>query len=1616
MADPSWKRKGFKSYYEYRNYIAQLEGYKSFYFRRQARDAAKAGNYELLKGTDQEVYNPNFVKRAADKISSGAHSRLATGESVTGRIRTPSRYTSNSGGLPSPRSITDMKLTEYDQKADEIAKGLISRKKFDGEYPKVGRFAERSRAPMFRHIEEQMPWEAGANSKSFVRKAYARGAKDAGLPALNPSEEAMGVLNGISDGTRSLLTERVENWTESAHTFDNRAKIQMSEKEMKSFLKRNKVHAIDKRMPNSQGKIVRVRRSLSSVERYAYEDMMSHSYVLGLTEAYAKKGILFYEVSDGAGCGWSFHGDPDIAHGKVVSHKEAQQYPQAHPYCVRSFSPITDPKKAKELAEKSKQRSLSLKNIGKGGAAAGGAVALSYLALTASITTPNFSGTVGDLLLSGIADGMRFTFQNLMATNNRVIQAASQRFAALGYGHRLNQLVEELADDLPDLSLEDIKTSVMGNIREAADSFGSGTQKVENVISIATRRVIEPPGASQLGQTGTIGGRTVTQVDGDNLSKFQAWRTLQASNEVMNNTSGPTDWTRLLNNQSIVHQAIMDNTRYQGKFFRLTLPKINHIDGNTGKRITERYGRFSLSPNKFANAHVTVRKNADGSIRTVKNLRLNPNGLLRLGFVKDEKGIISPNLAIVPRGPIRIYSRANRSPATRKVTRTVEEWIPLKASQKQLLPEQVYVEVNKATGVETTLARPGADISGEIGDLVKKTTTWTEEIVNPAAGLVNSVTTEARLITRWVPFSERMWYKARVNTRALGIKNLDDLRNLTISDFRRWKIEGKNTTGGRYNWLSAGVELRAKGGNVFDFSRSLRIDPNTRLRVRNLERHLDDITGAMATDYKSLSVAAKGAIENPLSAVPEFGDLYQAGVRLTRHTVPVIRKFGEDLVGITAQTAVKEIPKLLVRSIVLKELPDLNVATKKYLSSVQSALSRRVNLKVLSDFSAREVLNSSETVSRIRYLWNDIDIKELDDSIEKIIAELEQIERGSSRAYALSDRSPWEYVQFQWAMVNKEVESRMEHLTDYLVLNRRRTGLATKLGDDVVFRSEKTLGIWEVDKLRLSEDTQEINKVFFEKPDIIVAIMEADPKRIADDLLARLPDMEELQAWVAVKAQEQFDFWKELAPDGVVTRLEARLARSETFNEFMAKQDSIRNVEQGNYRIVTPVRGGSTRDIPTPYSLDDEGNRFVGLHISTERDFVYNPDYKPVDVAFETTPDASLFTTFSPGSYEAYALREVIDGIDLDFIDDYVPTPKDLDKLYVHQIWVKDSQLKGFIPDDSSDFVVKRGRSVVVKGSRKYSEVRAEINEFGFQYLEGRVGLIGTGKDLADVIPSPGDIINYGQLPKTHLTTTPYKGRAKEIVEYVIDGPSKLLYRGDEAFMRGNWDVVGVHTLQRNRPAAALPFPDDVPDSVETVQRIVIRQKGFANDTTDLAASVSDEPILDLISHRARRDTLSSAFPAATDAASEFEAHTERLLAATRGRGDSVAQVARDRLMVAEVEQLMRNAPRSPNTYYRSFLGDSANDVLDLIAEDKPVLERFGIWSSSTDKFAKSGGPRGPRVVIAIRKARALNLEPFKARPSTGDSLDVVISGRYKFVSKYEDLTTNTTWVFVEQI
>jgi hypothetical protein len=57
-------------------------------------------------------------------------------------------------------------------------------------------------------------------------------------------------------------------------------------------------------------------------------------------DRYRAASIMEVEIADGDGCGWRFHDDDDVADGTIRTLEAAEEFPIAHPNCVRVSIPV----------------------------------------------------------------------------------------------------------------------------------------------------------------------------------------------------------------------------------------------------------------------------------------------------------------------------------------------------------------------------------------------------------------------------------------------------------------------------------------------------------------------------------------------------------------------------------------------------------------------------------------------------------------------------------------------------------------------------------------------------------------------------------------------------------------------------------------------------------------------------------------------------------------------------------------------------------------------------------------------------------------------------------------------------------------------------------------------------------------------------------------------------------------------------------------------------------------------------------------------------------------------------------------------------------------------------
>jgi nucleoside 2-deoxyribosyltransferase len=84
------------------------------------------------------------------------------------------------------------------------------------------------------------------------------------------------------------------------------------------------------------------RHQLDTYARMAVRTKLAETWQLGSFDLFRQAGVTHVEISDGFGCGWTRHDDPDKANGTIRSLEEAGAYPLAHPNCGRSSFPRLD--------------------------------------------------------------------------------------------------------------------------------------------------------------------------------------------------------------------------------------------------------------------------------------------------------------------------------------------------------------------------------------------------------------------------------------------------------------------------------------------------------------------------------------------------------------------------------------------------------------------------------------------------------------------------------------------------------------------------------------------------------------------------------------------------------------------------------------------------------------------------------------------------------------------------------------------------------------------------------------------------------------------------------------------------------------------------------------------------------------------------------------------------------------------------------------------------------------------------------------------------------------------------------------------------------------------------
>lgn len=1036
------RRKGFNSYTEYRNYLAQLQGYRNYSEQRRARRTGIG-----LKGKDVETY-------AAKAQAAGT---LST---ITDRVSAASGRAIGRRNITKPPTLPELGppgLYELDWEVQGLVRQFANQERFIGvRHQHIGEHIGRRKEAMRQKITGSL-----RGTDNLVSRAYRMGLEGAGVdPSI--SKEEMKWITAKAGETAGRLDRALDQYHRNARNWDKVAARAGGPGRAKQVAKIN-IWAYE-------GQGGKRHYGLASYEGMLLNGVGREAFVRGLMAGFRKQNVKFVRVSDGPDCGWTSHGDIQKADGMVVTVDEAMNYPQAHENCRRQFHPIHDSDEAEKEAKRQKRERAGRRQLSdkakKTVAKAAVAAAIVGVATT-EINTASFSGTIGNFAINGMGTAARRGIALMIRMQERALAALQRQIVARGFETRLRSAAQDLANETG-MSINEALRQVADQVHAEADLFDQAGEAGANVISLVTRRVLGVP---------EIATRKIV---GDEFNDWEKYYRLNFKNAATDATA--TQVAELFQSQNVFVQGLMNRVKIRGKYARFTMPKINTIDGNTGRRVTNRYARLSLPPNKLMHAHVSATPRLDGTVRLIENIRLNPNGLARLGFVRREDGLITPNLSLVPKGPIRVYSRLNR--ASPFVTRTVEVYEDITNDIANIIRREADATSEAAKllrAVERAKRTPAGympDFQEAVngvgdriiatGETVTRVRKVKRQVPNPVAGRVNSITTEIRLLTPWVPFNDSSWFKFRLDLRSLDIYKPQDILQIDPVQWRRWAMQLDEEGRRRpiFKFLSAGTNLRLRGFNLFDFSRSIRFDSQSFQQA-----------------YAGLS-----NIDNNLR---ELIDFYKTEI-------------GGKTLG------------------------------------------------------WEKASDSFDLYARLMYLYLDADPAEQAAQAAQLIDRLEELRatakaQGGAAFQEATDRlSMWQGAQWYWHLVMQNIRDRAEQLTDYLIEARR--GSAAKSAPSRIGAAER--GYRELIRSEIYGSPDDLDDIMFERPNLLAALIETDPKLLAKRVGVDLQDVDAVKQRLLDRIQHMLTQHLDVLPERWRLTILNRLERGRLFDDYYSPGDS----------------------------------------------------------------------------------------------------------------------------------------------------------------------------------------------------------------------------------------------------------------------------------------------------------------------------------------------------------------------------------------------------------------------------------------------------------------------------
>jgi len=361
----------------------------------------------------------------------------------------------------------------------------------------------------------------------------------------------------------------------------------------------------------------------------------SRAYNMGTLAAIKRKGLKYVSVTDGPECGWTAHGDGDLANGKVVTIEEARAYPIAHPNCKRAFHPAS-PEDTRREEEKRAREAAAGKILGE--TATQRALRIGVLSATGLLTAAAATN-IGE---AGFTRFVSSQFFNKIVERAAAVALKGDRIATVTL-QRLNRLA-----DLVEVGGEKVLASVTPIYPNGPTSLPS--VPILDQVRYAGERFIQEPYIRTTEFVKTVGGGISKEIKTaigalDETIEDKIGDKFQAAYHVAKRVAMSEDTGENLK------RVIDMEAKRRGMFERV----MDKLPGKPEIRASwSRWGpRAVIDLTSWVRAKVTA--TPTGLIRT---LAVKPAGAVRGVFKMYQDGTLGGHISVIPKNFARGIFRA----------------------------------------------------------------------------------------------------------------------------------------------------------------------------------------------------------------------------------------------------------------------------------------------------------------------------------------------------------------------------------------------------------------------------------------------------------------------------------------------------------------------------------------------------------------------------------------------------------------------------------------------------------------------------------------------------------------------------------------------------------------------------------------------------------------------------------------------------------------------------------------------------------------------------------------------------------------------------------------------